>query len=184
MADFVRLTVLNYLKVFLKYSLPALLLFSTFTVQAAPSQSDRAQLEQVVETFRLSLINKDKASFMKLLFSETIPWIGVVKDRSMTMIEDEGGKVNKITPGASPVKFIDSIVSDKVAVEEKFDNVRIDSDGDIAQVYFDYSFNRGDYRSNWGQEAWQLVRTTQGWKINSVIWSMEFNPEKPPKKAP
>ena len=102
----------------------------------------------------------------------------------MNMIEDRGDKVSKITPGASAVKFIDSIVSDTEAIEEKFDNVRIDSDGDIAQVYFDYNFNRGEYRSNWGQEAWQLVRTTQGWKINSVIWSMEFNPQKPPKKSP
>ncbi len=168
----------------MKHSLLALLLFSAFNVQAAPSQTDRQQLEQVVETFRLSLINKDKASFMRLLYSESIPWIGMVKDKSMNMIEDRGDKVSKITPGASAVKFIDSIVSDTEAIEEKFDNVRIDSDGDIAQVYFDYNFNRGEYRSNWGQEAWQLVRTTQGWKINSVIWSMEFNPQKPPKKSP
>lgn len=134
----------------MKHSLLALLLFSAFNVQAAPSQTDRQQLEQMVETFRLSLINKDKASFMKLLYSETIPWIGVIKDKSMNMIEDRGDKVSKITPGASAVKFIDSIVSDTEAIEEKFDNVRIDSDGDIAQVYFDYNFNRGDYRSNWG----------------------------------
>ncbi|MGK5023503.1 nuclear transport factor 2 family protein [Janthinobacterium sp. RB2R34] len=168
----------------MKSALLAALLLSAFNVQAATTQTDRQQLEQVVETFRLSLINKDKASFMKLLYSENIPWIGVIKDKSMNMLEDRGDKVNKITPGASAVKFIDSIVSDKEAIEEKFDNVRIDSDGDIAQVYFDYNFNRGDYRSNWGQEAWQLVRTTQGWKINSVIWSMDFNPEKPPKKTP
>lgn len=168
----------------MKSALLAALLLMIFNVHATPTQTDRQQLEQVVETFRLSVINKDKASFMKLLYSGTIPWIGVIKDKSMTMIANEGGKVNKITPGASPVKFIDSIISDTQPIEEKFDNVRIDSDGDIAQVYFDYSFNRGDYRSNWGQEAWQLVRTTQGWKINSVIWSMEFNPQKPPKKAP
>ena len=57
----------------MKHSLLALLLFSAFNVQAAPSQTDRQQLEQVVETFRLSLINKDKASFMRLLYSESIP---------------------------------------------------------------------------------------------------------------
>lgn len=87
-------------------------------------------------------------------------------------------------PGTgNAVKFIDGIVSDSEPVEEKFDHLRIDTNGDIAQVYFDYSFNRGDYQSNWGQEAWQLVRTGDGWKINSVIWSMELNPQKPPKKT-
>lgn len=164
----------------------ALLLCSSLALAApaVPHQAERAQLQQVVETFRLSLINKDKASFMQLLYSETIPWMGVVSDSSLARIAAEGGKASKVAGTGSPVRFIDSIVSDTEAVEEKFDNVRIDTDGDIAQVYFDYSFNRGDYRANWGQEAWQLVRTTEGWKINSVIWSMEFNPHKPPKKAP
>ena len=159
-------------------------LFAANAAGAAPSAADKQQLEQVVETFRLSLINKDKPGFMQLLYSENIPWIGVTKDQSLAMIAAEGGKQKKIANTGSALKFIDFVVSDPSLVEEKFDNVRIDSDGDIAQVYFDYSFNRGDYRSNWGQEAWQLVRTTEGWKINSVIWSMELNPQKPPKKAP
>ena len=104
MADFVRLTVVNYLKVFMKYSLPALLLFSTFTVQAAPSQTDRAQLEQVVETFRLSLINKDKASFMKLLFSETIPW-SVAAGAHHARLEDQFcDLVDGIQPGKAAEK--------------------------------------------------------------------------------
>jgi len=110
----------------MKHSLLAVLLFSAFSVQAAPVQAapvqaGRQQLEQVVETFRLSLINKDKASFMQLLYSENIPWIGVLKDQSMNMIEDRGDKVSKITPGASAVKFIDAIVSDTEVIEEKFD---------------------------------------------------------------
>jgi hypothetical protein len=57
--------------------------------------------------------------------------------------------------------------------DEKFDNVRIDTDGEVAQVWFDYVFKRGDYAANWGKEAWQLVRTDAGGKIVSIIWSTE-----------
>ena len=83
---------------------------------------------------------------------------------------------------SNPVEFIDGIVNGKDAIEEKFDNDRIDMDGDIGLVYFDYSFNFGGYRANWGKESWHMVRMPTGWKINSVIWTMEFKPEPPPKR--
>jgi len=166
--------------------LPSILLISLVictSVHAAPADNDRQQLEKIVETFRLSLINKDKASFMQLLYSADIAWLGVATDNTIAMVAGRGTTLPKVAGNGNAVKFIDSIVSNPARIEEKFDNVRIDTDGDIAQVYFDYSFNQDDYRSNWGKESWQLVRTGDGWKINSVIWSMEFNPEKRPKQA-
>jgi hypothetical protein len=45
-----------------------------------------------------------------------------------------------------------------------------------------YTFMEGSYRANWGKESWQLVRTENGWKIASVIWSQELNPTPPPKR--
>lgn len=170
----------------MKLAVATTLLFSAssaFAAAPAAPQPDREQLQQVVDTFRLAIINKDKPAFMALLYSDTIPWLGVTTDNSVAMIKARGFEQKKVTVTGNAVKFIDGIVSDSAPVEEKFDRLRIDTNGDIAQVYFDYSFNRGDYQSNWGQEAWQLVRTGDGWKINSVIWSMEFNPQKPPKKT-
>ena len=38
--------------------------------------------------------------------------------------------------------------------EETFSNVRIDSDGDVAAVSFDYSFLSNDQPTNWGKECW------------------------------
>ena len=89
--------------------------------------------------------------------------------------------LKKLYATGNPGKFIDGIVKNPARVEETFDNVRIDSDGDVAQVWFDYSFNEAGYKANWGKESWHMVRTGDGWKINSVIWSMEFNPV-PPKR--
>ncbi|MFT5163351.1 MAG: hypothetical protein ACI9FJ_001946, partial [Alteromonadaceae bacterium] len=33
------------------------------------------------------------------------------------------------------------------------------------------------YKNNWGEEAWQLVKTDDGWKINSVVFSITENQE-------
>ncbi|WP_426103964.1 hypothetical protein [Massilia sp. TSP1-1-2] len=166
----------------------AALLCSALATFAAPSYAaskagDRESIEQIVETFRVSIIKKDKTSFMKLFYSDKIPWIGVTTDKSLAWAKAHKPKpdmqdLKKIFAADNPQKFIDNI---EAGDEEKFENVRIDSDGDVAQVWFDYSFNFNDYKANWGKEAWHLVRTDAGWKISSVIWSMEFNPEPPPK---
>ena len=166
----------------------AALVSSALMMFAAPSfaaaePGDRQKIEQVVETFRVSIIKKDKDSFMKLFYSDTIPWIGITTDKSLAMMKAKHpkGKPVKVFAKDNPRTFIEGIVKDKEVLEEKFDNVRIDSDGDVAQVWFDYSFNIDGYKANWGKEAWHMVRTDKGWKISSVIWSMEFNPQPPPK---
>ncbi|HEX8614610.1 MAG TPA: hypothetical protein VF800_25300 [Telluria sp.] len=164
-------------------SMPALAANATATT----SKADIAALEQVVETFRVAVIKKDKPTFMGLLYSPTIAWIGVATDNSVKMVDER--RKDKSKPGfkkisgtGSATAFIDHIVQSDYPIEETVENVRIDSNGDIAQVWFDYSYVADGYKQNWGQEAWHLVRTVDGWKINSVIWSMEFNPAPPPPR--
>ena len=41
--------------------------------------------------------------------------------------------------------------------EEEFANVKIDTDGEVASVSFDYVFLANGIKSNWGKELWQLV---------------------------
>lgn len=113
----------------------------------------------MIETFRTSLIKKDKETFLQLFLKDDITWTGVTTDGSIEMVANE-----------------------PMPAEETFSNVRIDTDGEVAQVWFDYSFLDGSYRSNWGKESWQLARTEKGWKIAAVVWSQEINPVPPPKK--
>ncbi|MDQ1923345.1 hypothetical protein [Massilia pseudoviolaceinigra] len=176
----------------MKHWFIAALVFSSASAFAATASSttpkaDVVALEKVVETFRTAVIKKDKPAFMSLLYSPSIPWIGVVTDNSVKMANERRKAqskpdIKKISGTGSATAFIDNIVESPHPVEETFDNVRIDSNGDVAQIYFDYSYVADGYKSNWGQESWQLVRTTDGWKINSVIWSMEFNPVLPPPR--
>ena len=75
-------------------------------------------------------------------------------------------------PEVNHVTFIDGIVSSPRSSEEVFSGVRIDTDGDIASVAFDYRFLSDGRQTNWGREMWQLVRTEEGWKIISVVWTI------------
>jgi ketosteroid isomerase-like protein len=144
----------------------------------------KQDIERVIEVFRTSIINKDKDAFMKLFLREDITWVGVTTDASIEMLY--AGRKDASLPrpkkyfSSNPRSFIENIAKADGRREETFENVRIDTDGDVAQVWFDYSFKTGGHKQNWGKEAWHLVRAEDGWKITSVIWSMEFNPQPPP----
>jgi hypothetical protein len=169
-----------------RFILIASLLFGMYLPASAQvTDNARQQVEAVVEAFRTSIIEKDKDKFLQLFLDEKTTWITSVTERSrdLTMARnpDKPRPPKTAVPG-TPRSFIGFIVADSGRMEETFDNVRIETDGEVAQVWFDYVFKRGDYRANWGKEAWQLVRTDAGWKIVSVVWSTEFNPALPPKK--
>jgi len=139
--------------------------------------ADVEAIEQVIESFRTSLINKDKPTYMSLFFSdkpEGIGWQFVSEDRRLADIrraKPDAIKARKI-PSNNFISLIDEAVATAEPREEKFFNTKIDTDGDVASVSFDYSFHANGVKANWGREMWQLVRTERGWKIFSVIYSI------------
>ena len=98
----------------------------------------------------------------------------MVSDEGLQRVRQKNAQAMKvrINPEKNYLSFIEGIVADPRRSEEKFENVRIDTDGDIASVYFDYSFHADGRKTNYGKEAWHLVNTDDGWKIVSVIWSV------------
>lgn len=158
---------------------------------AAHKQEIEQQIGRVVETFRSAIIEKDKEAFLKLFLKEDITWSGVTTDKSIDMLYANRPKPDMRRPpkvfNSNPRAFIESIVSEKERSEETFANLRIDSDGEVAQVWFDYSFLFDGRKQNWGKESWQMVRTEAGWKIAAVVWSQELSPPEPiapPKAGP
>ena len=147
---------------------------------AQDTAGHRQQIDAVVTAFRLAIVNKDVPGFMRLFLREDITLVGVYTDGSVarynaSLTEPTQPRGVK-TSGGTPRKFIESIARAPEPRTETFENVRIDTDGDVAQVWFDYRFMVGDYANNWGKESWQLVRTEAGWKISAVSWSAEENP--------
>ena len=160
--------------------LPALffaLAGSQTALARAPANSDIAAVRQVVESFRTSLINKDKQTYMSLFFSdkpEDIGWQFVSEDTRLVHVrktKPDAIKARQI-PGNNFISLIDGAIATKEPREETFSNVSIDTDGEIASVSFDYTFLANGTTTNWGKEMWQLVRTENGWKIFSVVYTI------------
>jgi hypothetical protein len=164
-------------------SMPALLAvflgfsFSHAAVARQNEEKDVAAIKQVVEQFRTSIIHKDKTAFTSLFFSqkpEEVTWQFVVDDARLARFRKtrpESKKARHI-PEVNYLTFIDSVCSSEKASEEVFSDVQVDTDGEVASVNFDYSYLANGVQTNSGREMWQLIRTEEGWKIISVIWSI------------
>ena len=130
----------------------------------------KEDIRSVVEKFRLSIINKDKENFSSLFYSEDIPWIAVFSDEMLKIKRkakpDYPRTVNfgKFGP---PVRMI----SEDEIQEEKISNIKIETDGYLGSVHFDYEDVRNGIKKAFGTEAWDLVNDQSGWKIVSVIYS-------------
>lgn len=67
-----------------------------------------------------------------------------------------------------PVKMI----SDTDKQEEKMWNIKIETDGYLGSVHFNYSDHRNGIKKAFGTEAWDLIREESGWKIVSVKYTV------------
>ena len=163
-----------------KLIVSALLLLSFGFQPALAVQNDPkdvAAINEVVEAFRTSIIKKDKATFVSLFYSENpehVTWQFVDDDIRVTRFRKfapEGRKALTV-PHSNYLTFIDEITkAGAKPSEEPFRDIIIDTDGEVASVNFNYSFLLDGEEMNWGREMWHLVRTEEGWKIISVIFS-------------
>lgn len=145
---------------------------------------DVAEIQKIVERFDAAFREKDVANFTELFFSEKpeeVIWQFVVEDSRLARIQQtmpEARKVRRV-PGKNYLTAINAVAASPLSTEEKFSNVKIDTDGEIASVNFDYSYLEGNEEKNWGREMWHLVRTDRGWRIISVIFSARDPMPKP-----
>lgn len=162
------------------FLLTCLLPFTTFG-QTLTQNTDTSvkQIEAVVDAFRTAILTKNKSQFVQLILQNGISWQSVKGDEMLQRVrltQPLAVKVD-IDPKRNYLSFIDSIVASTERQEEKFWNIKIETDGDIASVFFDYSFHIGDRENNHGKEAWHLVKTDAGWRIASVVYSFHRKPK-------
>jgi len=159
--------------------LSSLLVACSATLPGANDSHDLSALQAVVKSFKASILAKDKPAFMSLFFSdkpELITWQAVVDDPSLQWIQRSRPQALKARyrPENNFVAFIDGVVASKGTEEETFSNVQIDTDGEVASISFDYVYLSDGRATNHGREKWLLVRTEQGWKITSVIFTIRL----------
>jgi ketosteroid isomerase-like protein len=153
-------------------SLMTVLLFLT-AAPCAAQESPKAQVQQVVDRFQASLKAKDTQALGELFLPESKAWITTLGEPSFSEVKAKHPEVPRYKAG-SLQEFTDFVGKAKGSVEERFHDVRIETDGSVASVYFDFEFLMDGKVGNHGAETWQLVRTDQGWKIAAMLYSSNF----------
>lgn len=155
----------------------ALLLFWPYKVTAGSDANEQA-IRAIVEQFKRAIQTKDSESFLRLFHAAPVSWVGVISSDTIELLVSKDPRFAqqpKIMPG-TPKEFIEGIANSDVVTREETSNLRIIADRDVASVMFDYRLFKDDVLNNWGQENWQLINTTDGWKINAVNFSYTMNP--------
>jgi len=156
---------------------PPCVLQSAIAAQNDPK--DVVEIRKVVEAFRTSIVQKDKANFIKLFVSDDpahVTWQLVDDDERVARLKNFVPDVRRVVrwPENNYLTMIDrTIAAGSEPIEEVFRDIVIDTDGEIASVNFNYSLLLAGKEEHWGREMWHLVRTDDGWKIISVIWSQK-----------
>ena len=141
------------------------------------STEDIAAIMQVTKDFQSAIIDKNPKQLSTLLlhsnilFASPIPPQGIKNAHEKVDVNFDGVR----TSGA--IEFLQFIATAKVPIEEKFYNIKITQDKNVAWVMFDFEFLSGGKVENYGVETWQMLKAVNGkWKILSVVWSSRGAP--------
>jgi len=133
--------------------------------------ADVAAINGIVEQFKAAIIAHDGKTLGSLFLQDHDSWLSVADEGVWAKVKAHNPKARKVMP-SSWKKFSDFIQNETKPVEERFYNVRIDTNGAVASVWFDFDFLVDGKVTNRGAESWQMVRAEDGWKISSMLFSM------------
>ena len=145
------------------------------TASNTATSDAQSQIEQVIARFQTAIIKKDKAGLSDLFLPANNSWIAVPTEATYRVVHARHHNARRFMPG-SYTEFVSFISTSPERMEEKFSNVKIETDGAVASVYFDFVFLSNGEQQNRGSETWQLINTGSGWKINALVYSINVDP--------
>ncbi|MGZ8316313.1 MAG: YybH family protein [Telluria sp.] len=150
----------------------------SFVGRHESTPEDIAAIRQVTQDFQAALVSKDIRLLSSLMLNSNILWAspagpaGIARVRANIDVNFDG-----LSPYGYP-GFAEFIKTEKGRVEERFYDIRITQDRNVAFVMFDFDFRIDDKVINHGVEMWQMLKGGDGkWKIASVYWSSKGVPK-------
>jgi hypothetical protein len=143
---------------------------ANYTSKRVSNLEDLQAIKQVVEDFRLAIINKDGKKLSTLVLNSRILFTSPGDQKAVDKIREKDVNYDGVGVGGF-YNFSNFVSTTPDKIEEKFYNVEITQDGVLAWVMFDYEFYENEKLSNYGVENWQMRKIDGKWKIFSVIWS-------------
>ena len=134
--------------------------------------ADVAAIRQVVQQFQAAIVAHDGKALGTLFVPEGGAWLSVLDDATYAAAKTRNPAASRLEPSTWQ-KFADMIQHSARPVEERFYDVRIETNGTVGSVWFDFDFLADGKLNNRGSETWQLVRTDDGWKIQAMLYSVD-----------
>ena len=128
------------------------------------SKTSASELRDFWNQYQQAVKQKDTDKLLGSYLSDSIPVTGGIAPKSYALIS----AANK-----QPVpRFKQSTGKDNATGEAKLppdvtSNLQIQTDGEVGTVSWDYAAAMGH-----GQITWTVVRTNDGWKITSIVYSI------------
>lgn len=135
--------------------------------------ADHARIQQLVERFKGAILTKN-AEAMRAMFLPNGSWLEGLDKKSLAQVRAKKPAAQPFSPG-NYEQFAKFVGSTPKAIEETFDHVRIETDGTVGIVYFDYRFLIDGKPLNHGVETWQVVHTDDDWKISAMLYSVSMD---------
>ncbi|SFD21432.1 Putative lumazine-binding [Collimonas sp. OK412] len=131
-----------------------------------PNEDSRKQIQEVLDNYAKSVTTGDRALFESQLLDEKIPFFGLGE---------------KISPSFKPISqslqgyagFRKAVFESGKKYSQKISNIRIEQDGDLAQVSLDFEttlVESGESAQGW--KILQLLKVQGRWKIVSELYTV------------
>jgi ketosteroid isomerase-like protein len=92
----------------------------------------------------------------------------ITEDATLHTITQREGETVKAATDMN--RFLDSVSNAPTGLlNEQLTSLEVHIDGDLATAWMEYNFFRGDEFSHCGVNSMNLIRTSDGWKIFSVV---------------
>lgn len=164
------------LKTCLSLLLPLAALFAIpASARAANDIVAEAQVRDVIERFRAAIIAKDGDALRALFLPAPHAWVSVDGEARHARAIAKRPDAKRLRPGSYQA-FAEDVETSTTDDEEVFSDIDIRTDGAVATVVFDFVYLSDGKEGNRGLEAWQLVKSDNGWKIVSLIYSNQVPP--------
>jgi hypothetical protein len=149
----------------------SLLLALCLACPAHAADTDVAAIRQLVQQFQTAIVAHDGKTLGSLFVQEGGSWWSVLDEPTYAAAKARDPAARRLQPSTWR-EFADFVTHSAKPIEERFYDVRIDSNGTVASVWFDFDFLAAGKVTNRGSETWQLVRTDDGWKIVAMLYSV------------
>lgn len=157
----------------LKTALSAVLLAAAILparAALASTAEDTVDVRRLMEAYHRAVVSHDGARLQALFVPQGSAWFKVLSDEAYARMSAKTPGVAKALPG-DVQSFAAYVSTTRSSLDPQHGHVRIQSDGTIASVYFDFRFLVDGKEENRGSESWQLVKGADGWRIVSIVYS-------------